>query len=134
VLVVGLEVILCELLANFSCLYSDDGVISGVVADGTTKHLGPDHALSQAIDVAFQSVVNDQMEKILGTFASRERVTRYDFLEMVANQTLLLWGEHCRFAGRVGCGHDTLSSPLEDHYTTTMMALRGGYKPAMLSM
>ena len=75
VIFVGLKVILRQLLANFSSFYADHGVISRVVADRAAEHLSPDHPLSQAIDVAFQGMVNDQVEKILGTFASRERVT-----------------------------------------------------------
>jgi hypothetical protein len=89
-LFVRLKVVLCQLLAKLSGFDTYHGVISRVVADRAPEHLSSDHPLSQAIDVAFQSVPNDEVEKILGPFTSRECTTRYDFLEMAANQTDLL--------------------------------------------
>ena len=74
----SLEVVLGELLAKLRGFYADYGIIPGVVADRASEHFGPDHPLSQAIHLAYQSVLNNEVEKILGPFASGKCVACYD--------------------------------------------------------
>ena len=76
VLSFGFSVVLYQLLANFPGFDADHRIVSRIVIDRAPEHLGPNHPLSQGIDLAFQSMFNDQLEKILGSLAARKRRTR----------------------------------------------------------
>jgi hypothetical protein len=77
------KVVLGQLLANFCGFDADHGIVRCVVIYRAPEHLGPNHPLSQAIELACQSMSYDQLEKVLGTFASRERMTRRHLFEVI---------------------------------------------------
>src|SRR5277367_5660858 len=83
----GFKVVLRQLLANFGGFHADHRIVRRVVIDRASEHLGPNHPLSEAIELASKSMPYDQLEKILGTFASRECVTRDHLFEVIAHQS-----------------------------------------------
>jgi hypothetical protein len=93
------EIILCQFSAKIGGLDADYGVVSRVVPNRAAEHLCPDHSFPKTIDFALQGVFDDQVEKILGAFATREGVTPDQLFEVLANQSDLLCIEHFRLAG-----------------------------------
>jgi hypothetical protein len=92
------SVVLRQLSAHFAGFDADHGVVSRVVVDRAAEHLGPNHALAQGIDLAFQGMSNDELKEILGAFAPRERLAGEDFFEVTAHQNDSLWTEFIPFA------------------------------------
>src|ERR1035437_8035359 len=79
-------VVLSQLLSRVAGPDAYDGIAAGVVTDRAAEHLGPDHPLSKAVDFPFKGMSDDQLKKILGAFASGERM---------AHQNLLAPLPHC---------------------------------------
>jgi hypothetical protein len=89
-------VVLGQLSPDFRRLNPDHRIVGGVVVDPSAEHFGPDYALAQVIQAAGQRVFHDQLEKVLGSFTTRERLAREHILKMIAHQTELLRTEFLR--------------------------------------
>ena len=79
-----------ELFADFGGSDTDDGVASCVVADGAAEHLSADHALAEAVEIAFEGVGDDETQEILGALAAGEGMALEHLVQVCAHGLNLL--------------------------------------------
>ena len=109
-----------EFLSDLTGTDADDRIIAGVVADGATKKLRADHALTQAVEVALQGMGNDEAQEGLRPLAASERAAGENLLEVFLNEEFLIGCQEFRFSERRGAAH-TLSedkAEAKSHYST----------------
>lgn len=75
-----------EFFTDLGGFDAHDGVVCGVVAGRAAEHFNADLALAEAVELAGQSVLDDEAEEILGAAAGSEAFAGEDFGEMAADR------------------------------------------------
>ena len=79
------KVVLGQLLSYLICFDADNGIAPRVVIDWAPEHLGPDGSLMEAVGFPIQGSLNDQLKKVLRSFAICKLTARFQLPEMKAH-------------------------------------------------